>query len=59
VALPAPEIEGTPPARKPKLAVAVEADEDEEPKVRKESAPAQNVKAKGSLDSLVDEWDDE
>jgi len=59
IALPAPEIEGTPPARKPKLAVAVEEDEGEEPKVRKESAPAQNVKAKGSLDSLVDEWDDE
>jgi hypothetical protein len=58
VALPAPAIEGTPPTRKPKVE-AVAADDDEEPKVRKEAAPAQNVKAKGNLDALVDEWDDE
>jgi hypothetical protein len=59
VALPAPAIEGTPPARKPKVEVADADEETEEPKVRKESAPAQNVKAKGNLDALVDEWDDE
>jgi len=60
VALPAPEIEGTPPARKPKLKAVVEEEEStEEPTVRKEAAPAQNVKTKGTLDSLVDEWDDE
>ena len=59
IALPAPEIEGTPPARKPKPPVVDAVDEDEEPTVRKEAAPVQNVKAKGSLDSLVDEWDDE
>lgn len=59
VALPAPDIAGTPPTRKPKAAEVVEEDEAEEPKVRKEAEPAQNVKKKGSLDSLVDEWDDE
>lgn len=59
VALPAPDIEGTPPARKPKPAVVIEDDEAEEPKVRKEAEVAPSVKKKGSLDSLVDEWDDE
>jgi len=59
VALPAPEIEGTPPARKAKPALVVEADDEEEPKVRKEVEVASSVKKKTSLDSLVDEWDDE
>jgi len=59
VALLAPDIAGTPPTRKPKVTEVVEEDEAEEPKVRKEAEPAQNVKKKGSLDSLVDEWDDE
>jgi hypothetical protein len=57
-ALPAPVIEGTPPKRAAKPPVEV-AEEEEEPKIRKEAEPNPTVKKRGSLDSLVDEWDDE
>ncbi|NDD53435.1 hypothetical protein EBZ39_06095, partial [bacterium] len=57
-ALPAPVIQGTPPKRTAKPPVEV-AEEEEEPKVRKEAEPNPTVKKRGSLDSLVDEWDDE
>jgi hypothetical protein len=59
VALPAPVIEGTPPARKPKVEAVVEDEEPEEPKVRKEAEVAPAVGKRRNLDSLVTEWDDE